>query len=193
MTAFITQPAPDFTAEAILHGEFGTLKLSDYRGKNVVLLFYPADFSFLCPTELLAFSDTREAFKARNAEIIGISVDSKFSHFAWTQVERREGGIKDIEFPLVSDLNKDIARAYGVLLPSGVALRGLFILNKEGLLKHATLNHNDLGRNVEEVLRLLDAIDFSEANGELCPANWKKGEKAMVASAAGLKEWAASK
>ncbi len=193
MTAFVTQPAPDFKAAALVNGEFKEISLSDYRGKKVVLFFYPLDFTFVCPTEILAFSDAIQEFKARNTEVIGVSVDSKFSHFAWSQMDRKEGGIKGITFPLVADLNKTIAADYGVLLPAGIALRGLFIINKDGVLKHITVNHNDLGRNVEEVLRLLDAVDFSEEYGEVCPANWKKGEKAMKANTAGLKEWTASK
>ena len=193
MAAFVTQPAPDFKADALVNGEFKQVSLSDYKGKKVVLFFYPLDFTFVCPTEILAFSDAIEEFKKRNTEVIGVSVDSKFSHFAWTQMDRKEGGIKGIQFPLVADLNKTIAQDYGVLLPAGIALRGLFIINKDGVLKHITVNHNDLGRNVDEVLRLLDAVDFSEEHGEVCPANWKKGEKAMKPNAASLKEYVASK
>jgi peroxiredoxin (alkyl hydroperoxide reductase subunit C) len=183
MAAFVTQPAPDFKADALVNGEFKQISLSDYKGRKVVLFFYPLDFTFVCPTEILAFSDAIKEFEARNTQVIGVSVDSKFSHFAWTQMDRKEGGIKGITFPA----------DYGVLLPSGIALRGLFIVNKDGVLKHITVNHNDLGRNVDEVLRVLDAVDFSEEHGEVCPANWKKGEKAMKATAAGLKAWAASK
>src|SRR5262249_16597535 len=152
------------------------ISLSDFSGKKVVLFFYPLDFTFVCPTEILAFTDRLEEFKKRNTEVIGVSVDSKFTHRAWAQVDRKESGIKGLNYPLVSDLNKNIAADYGVLLPDdGVALRGLFIINKDGVLKHATINHLDLGRNVDEVLRLLDAVDFSEEHGEVCPANWKKG------------------
>ena len=193
MAAFVTQPAPDFKAKALVHGEFKEVSLSDYKGKKVVLFFYPLDFTFVCPTEILAFSDAIKEFEARNTQVIGVSVDSKFSHFAWTQMDRKEGGIKGITFPLVADLNKTIAADYNVLLPMGIALRGLFVINKDGVLKHITVNHNDLGRNVEEVLRLVDAVDFSEEHGEVCPANWHKGEKAMKASAAGLKDYVASK
>jgi peroxiredoxin (alkyl hydroperoxide reductase subunit C) len=193
MAAFVTQPAPDFKADALVNGEFKQISLSDYKGKKVVLFFYPLDFTFVCPTEILAFSDAIEEFKKRNTEVIGVSVDSKFSHFAWTQMDRKEGGIKGIQFPLVADLNKTIAQDYNVLLPIGIALRGLFIINKDGILKHITVNHNDLGRNVDEVLRLVDAVDFSEEHGEVCPANWKKGEKAMKPNAASLKDYVASK
>jgi len=194
MAAFVTQPAPDFKATALVNGQFvETFTLSQFAGKTVVLFFYPLDFTFVCPTEILAFSDAIEEFKARNTQVIGVSVDSHFSHFAWANLDRKEGGIKGVSFPLVSDLNKTIAADYGVLLAGGVALRGLFIVNEKGILKHITVNDNSLGRNVEEVLRVLDAVDFSEKHGEVCPANWKKGEKAMKATSDGLKAYVASR
>jgi len=190
LTAFVSQKAPDFTADAYASGEFKKLSLSDYKGKKIVLFFYPLDFTFVCPTEILAFTDRIEDFRKRNTEVIGVSVDSHFTHHAWAQVDRKDGGIKGINYPLVSDLSKNISRSFGVLLEEpGIALRGLFIINKDGILKHTTINHLDLGRNVDEVLRLLDAIDYTEQHGEVCPANWKKGEKAMKPTAAGLKEY----
>jgi len=190
LTAFVSEKAPDFTADALVNGEFKKVSLSDYKGKKVVLFFYPLDFTFVCPTEILAFTDHLEEFKKRNTEVVGVSVDSQFTHMAWAQVDRKEGGIKGVNYPLVSDLSKNIARSYGVLLEGpGIALRGLFIVNKDGVLKHSTINHLDLGRNIDEVLRLLDAVDFSEEHGEVCPANWKKGEKAMKPTAAGLKDY----
>jgi peroxiredoxin (alkyl hydroperoxide reductase subunit C) len=190
LTAFVSQKAPDFTADAFVNGEFKKVSLADYKGKKVVLFFYPLDFTFVCPTEILAFVDRIDDFRKRNTEVIGASVDSQFTHNAWAQVDRKDGGIKGVNYPLVSDLSKNIARSYGVLLEdAGIALRGLFIINKDGILKHSTINHLDLGRNVDEVLRVLDAIDFSEEHGEVCPANWKKGEKAMKPTAAGLKEY----
>ena len=190
MTAFVSEKAPDFTADAFVNGEFKKVSLSDYKGKKVVLFFYPLDFTFVCPTEILAFTDHLEEFKKRNTEVIGVSVDSQFTHHAWAQVDRKEGGIKGVNYALVSDLSKNIARTYGVLLEGpGIALRGLFIINKDGVLKHSTINHLDLGRSIDEVLRLLDAVDFSEEHGEVCPANWKKGEKAMKPTAAGLKDY----
>jgi peroxiredoxin (alkyl hydroperoxide reductase subunit C) len=190
LTAFVSEKAPDFTGDAFVNGEFKKVSLSDYKGKKVVLFFYPLDFTFVCPTEILAFTDHLEEFKKRNTEVIGVSVDSQFTHSAWAQVDRKEGGIKGVNYPLVSDLSKNIARSYGVLLEGpGIALRGLFIVNKDGVLKHSTINHLDLGRNIDEVLRLLDAVDFSEEHGEVCPANWKKGEKAMKPTAAGLKDY----
>ena len=194
MAAFVTLPAPDFKATALVNGQFvNDFTLSQFEGKKVVLFFYPLDFTFVCPTEILAFSDAIEEFKARNAQVIGVSVDSHFSHFAWANQDRKEGGIKGVSFPLVSDLNKTIAADYGVLLGAGIALRGLFIINEKGILKHITVNDNSLGRNVEEVLRVLDAVDFSEKHGEVCPANWHKGEKAMKASSEGLKAYVATR
>jgi peroxiredoxin (alkyl hydroperoxide reductase subunit C) len=194
MAAFVTQPAPDFKATALVNGQFAEgFTLSQFQGKKVVLFFYPLDFTFVCPTEIIAFSDAIKEFEARNTQVIGVSVDSHFSHAAWANTERKEGGIKGITYPLVSDLNKTIAADYGVLLGAGLALRGLFIINEKGILKHITVNDNSLGRNVEEVLRVLDAVDFTEKNGEVCPANWHKGEKAMKATSAGLKDYVASK
>jgi alkyl hydroperoxide reductase subunit AhpC len=193
MTAFVSAQAPDFTADAYVNGEFKQITLSQFKGRKVVLFFYPLDFTFVCPTEILAFVDSIDEFKKRNTEVIGVSVDSKFTHRAWAETAREEGGIKGLNYALVSDLNKDIAREYGVLLPEGVALRGLFIINKDGVLKHSTINHLDLGRSIDEVLRLLDAVDYTEEHGEVCPANWKKGAKAMKPTAESLKEYSKKK
>ena len=189
MSAFVSAPAPDFSGDAYVNGEFKKISLADYRGRKLVLFFYPLDFTFVCPTEIVAFTDKMEEFRKRNTEVVGVSVDSKFTHKAWAETERKDGGIKGVNYPLLSDINKSIAADYGVLLPDGVALRGLFIINNEGILKHATINHLDLGRNVDEVVRLLDAIDFSEQYGEVCPANWKKGEKAIKPNAESLKQY----
>jgi peroxiredoxin (alkyl hydroperoxide reductase subunit C) len=173
-----------------VNGEFRQVSLADFKGKKVVLFFYPLDFTFVCPTEILAFADRIDDFKKRQTEVVGVSVDSQFTHRAWAQVDRKEGGIKGVTFPLLADLSKKIAGDYGVLMQdAGIALRGLFIINKDGILKHATINHLDLGRNIDEVLRCLDAIDFSEENGEVCPANWKKGDKAMKPTAESLKQY----
>ncbi len=190
MAAFVTQPAPDFKADALVNGQFvENFSLSQFKGKKVVLFFYPLDFTFVCPTEILAFSDAKAEFDARNTVVVGVSVDSKFSHWAWTQMERKDGGIKGITYPLVSDLNKTIAQDYGVLLSAGVALRGLFIIDadEKQSIRHITINDLPLGRNVEEALRLIDAIDFSNEHGEVCPANWKKGDKAFKPTFDGLK------
>ncbi len=180
MTAQVTKPAPDFNADAVIDGEFKQIKLSDYRGQYVVLFFYPLDFTFVCPTELVAFSDEMGEFKKRGAEVIGVSVDSKYSHLAWTQAPRSAGGLGRIAYPIVSDLSKSIARSYGVLLEdAGVALRGLFLIDKQGILRHALINDLPLGRSTTEALRTLDALQHFEQNGEVCPANWAPGQQAM--------------
>ena len=194
MAAFVSQTAPDFKAQAYVNGEFKEVSLGQYKGKKVVLFFYPLDFTFVCPTEILAFADSLDEFKKRNTEVIGVSVDSEHTHRAWANTPREEGGIKGVNYPLLSDLTKQIARDYGVLMEGdGIALRGLFIINKDGVLKHSTINHLDLGRNIDEVLRLLDAVDYTEQHGEVCPANWKKGGKAMKPTAAGLKDFVKAK
>ena len=190
MTAFVTKPAPEFTADAVVDGEFKSIRLSDYRGKYVVLFFYPLNFTFVCPTEIVAFSDQLQDFKKRGAEVIGVSVDSKFSHLAWTQTPRKTGGLGAIHYPIVSDLNKSIAREYGVLLEdAGVALRGLFLIDKEGILRHSLINDLPLGRSVDEALRVLDALQHFEEHGEVCPANWKPGGDSMIPDPVGSKKY----
>lgn len=191
-TAIVQNEAPDFNAQAVMKdGSVKDLKLSDYRGKYVVLFFYPLDFTFVCPTEIIALSDRAEEFEVRNAQIIGVSVDSHFSHIAWRNTQRKKGGIGEVSYPLVSDLDKSISRKYGVLVEKpGIALRGLFIINREGKLRHITINDLPLGRNVDEVLRVLDAIQFNEKYGEVCPVNWQKGEEGMKPNQAGLEEYA---
>ena len=186
--------APDFTATAVVDQEFKEISLSQYRGKYVVLFFYPLDFTFVCPTEITAFSDRYDAFKALNTEVLGVSVDSQFSHLAWIQTERKQGGLGDIAYPLVADLKKDIASAYNVLDEAeGVALRGLFIINPEGVVQHATVNNLPVGRNVEETLRVLQALQHVEANpDEVCPANWTPGERTMNPDPVGSKDFFAA-
>jgi peroxiredoxin (alkyl hydroperoxide reductase subunit C) len=193
MAASVNQPAPDFTADAYVNGDLGKVSLSQYKGKKVVLFFYPLDFTFVCPTEILAFADNIDEFKKRDTVVIGASVDSHFTHRAWAKTPVKDGGIEGVNYPLVADLGKTIARDYGVLMNDAVALRGLFIIDKNGVLQHVTINALNLGRNVDEVLRLLDAIDYSEQHGEVCPANWKKGDKAMKPTDTGLKEYMRSK
>ncbi len=173
----VGQEAPEFMATAVFDQEFKTVKLSDYRGQYVVLFFYPLDFTFVCPTEIIAFSDRHGDFKSLNTEILGVSVDSEFSHLAWIQTERKAGGIGDIDYPLVSDIKKEISTAYNVLDPeAGVALRGLFIIDKEGIIQHATINNLSFGRSVEETLRTLKAIQHVQNNpDEVCPAGWQAG------------------
>jgi peroxiredoxin (alkyl hydroperoxide reductase subunit C) len=176
VSAQVKQPAPEFSAKAVCNGQFKDVKLSDYRGKYVVLFFYPLDFTFVCPTEIIAFSDKADEFAKRNAEVFGVSVDSHYTHLAWTRTPRKEGGLGDIKIPLLADLNRSISRAYGVLLEdAGIALRGLFIIDKKGVLRHALVNDLEIGRSVEECLRTLDALQYFEQHGEVCPANWKPG------------------
>jgi peroxiredoxin 2/4 len=178
----VGQEAPDFAADAVIGQEFQQIKLSDYRGKYVVLFFYPLDFTFVCPTEIIAFSDRAAEFAKLNTEILGVSVDSQFSHLAWIQTDRKSGGIGDIAYPLVSDLKKEIATAYNVLDPhAGIALRGLFIIDKEGIIQHATINNLGFGRSVDETLRSLKAIQYIQTHpDEVCPAGWQEGDKTMV-------------
>ncbi|XP_078440796.1 2-Cys peroxiredoxin BAS1, chloroplastic-like [Wolffia australiana] len=174
--------APDFEAEAVFDQEFINVKLSDYIGKKyVILFFYPLDFTFVCPTEITAFSDRYAEFEKLNTEILGVSIDSVFSHLAWVQTDRKSGGLGDLNYPLVSDVTKSISDAYGVLIPSqGVALRGLFIIDKEGVIQHSTINNLAIGRSVDETLRTLQALQYVQENpDEVCPAGWKPGDKSM--------------
>ncbi|MGB3294196.1 MAG: peroxiredoxin [Phormidesmis sp.] len=190
----VGQSAPDFTATAVVDQEFKTIKLSDYRGQYVVLFFYPLDFTFVCPTEITAFSDGYEDFSDINAEILGVSVDSEFSHLAWIQSDRKMGGVGDLEYPLVSDIKKEISAAYNVLDPDvGVALRGLFIIDKEGIIQHSTVNNLAFGRSVEETLRVLQAIQYVQSHpDEVCPAGWQPGDATMNPDPAKSKEFFAT-
>jgi peroxiredoxin (alkyl hydroperoxide reductase subunit C) len=191
MYTLIQKPAPDFTTDAIMHnGDFQEITLSAFRDKSyVALFFYPLDFTFVCPSEIIAFSKRTKAFSARNTQILGISVDSKFSHYAWRNTPIEKGGIGAIEFPLLSDITKEISRDYGVLVNDAVALRGTFIIDKSGIVRHATINDLPIGRNVDETLRVIDALQHTEQHGEVCPAGWKKGEKAMLAHAHGVADY----
>jgi peroxiredoxin 2/4 len=178
----VGQAAPDFTATAVFDQEFQEIKLSSYKGsKYVVLFFYPLDFTFVCPTEIIAFSDRYAEFQALNTEVLGVSVDSQYAHLAWIQTDRKLGGLGDLQYPLVADLKKEISAAYNVLDPdAGVALRGLFIIDKDGVIQHATINNLAFGRNVDETLRTLQAIQHVQSHpDEVCPANWQPGEKTM--------------
>jgi peroxiredoxin (alkyl hydroperoxide reductase subunit C) len=181
MSRLVGLPAPDFTATAVVDQEFKEITLSSYRGKYVVLFFYPLDFTFVCPTEITAFSDRYADFTSRNTEVLGVSVDSQFSHLAWVQTDRKSGGLGDIAYPLVADLKKEIARAYEVLdEDAGVALRGLFIIDPDGVIMHSTINNLPVGRSVDETLRVLQAFQYVQSHpDEVCPANWQPGEKTM--------------
>ncbi len=191
----VGQPAPDFSATAVYDMEFKTVRLSDYRGKKyVVLFFYPLDFTFVCPTEITAFSDRYDEFAKLDTEILGVSVDSEYSHLAWIQTERKAGGVGELRYPLISDLKKEISAAYNVLDPAaGVALRGLFIIDKEGIIQHATINNLAFGRSVDETLRTLQAIQYVQAHpDEVCPANWQPGQRTMKPDPVKSKEFFAA-
>lgn len=163
------------------------------QGKYVVLFFYPLDFTFVCPTEITAFSDRYEEFAKLNCEVLAVSVDSQFSHLAWLQTERSDGGLGDLKYPLVSDLKREISTAYSVLTEEGVALRGLFIIDREGIVQHSTINNLAFGRNVDEVLRTLQALQYVQDNpDEVCPAGWKPGQKTMKPDPEGSKEYFAA-
>lgn len=182
MTSLVQQPAPAFEAQAVMpDGSFKKVSLADYRGKCVLLFFYPLDFTFVCPTEIIAFSDSIAEFKKRNVEVLGVSVDSHYTHLAWREKPRAQGGIGPIEYPLIADLDKAIAQAYGVLLPAGIALRGLYIIDRQGVVRHQLVNDLPLGRSVDEALRVIDALQFHEEHGEVCPANWHAGQPTMKA------------
>ena len=189
----VGQQAPDFTATAVVDQEFKEVTLSQYRGKYVVLFFYPLDFTFVCPTEITAFSDRYADFSSKNTEVLGVSVDSQFSHLAWIQTARNQGGLGDINYPLVSDLKKEISSAYDVLTEDGVALRGLFIIDKEGVVQHSTINNLAFGRSVDETLRTLQALQHVQENpDEVCPAGWKPGDNTMKPDPEGSKEYFAA-
>ena len=192
LTTLVTQAAPDFKAEAVLpDNTFGEITLSSYRGKYVILFFYPLDFTFVCPSEILAFNKRHGDFKAKNCEVIGVSVDSKYTHLAWKNTPVDQGGIGNIQYPLVQDLNKSIARSYGILFNDSVALRGLFLIDPSGKIRHAIINDLPFGRNVSEALRMVDAVQFFEAHGEVCPANWQEGEEAMKPTPEGVADYLA--
>lgn len=189
--SLVNKKAPDFTANAVVNGKIqDDFKLSKYLGRYVVLFFYPLDFTFVCPTELHAFEDEMEEFRSRGVDVIAVSTDSCYSHIAWLNTPKVKGGIEGVTYPIVSDFNKIISRDYEVLLEEdGIALRGLFLIDKEGVVQHQVINNLPLGRNVDEVIRMIDALQFSEKYGEVCPANWNKGEKAMTADEKGLEEF----
>ena len=180
MAVLVTKQAPDFTAEAVLNdGSFAKLSLSQFKGKYVLLFFYPLDFTFVCPTEIIAFSERAKEFNDLGVEVIGVSVDSHFSHLAWRNIPRDQGGIGPIQYSLVADLDKQISRNYDVLVGDAVALRGLFLIDKDGIVRHQVVNDLPLGRSVDEALRMVQALQFFEKNGEVCPADWKEGKRTI--------------
>ena len=192
MCLLVTKEAPDFTAKAVMpNNSIADLKLSSYRGKYVLLFFYPLDFTFVCPTEIIAFDKALDKFKAKGVEVIGCSIDSHFTHLAWKNTPRNQGGIGNVQYPLVADLDKSISRNYQVLLDAGIALRGLFLIDKSGIVRHAVINDLPLGRSVDEALRVVEALQYVEQHGEVCPANWKPGEEAMKPDQQGVSKYLA--
>ncbi len=193
MSVLVGKQAPEFNVDAVINGnQFqSNFTLSQFKDqKYVVLFFYPLDFTFVCPTELHAFQEKLSEFEKRNTQVIGASVDSKFSHLAWLNTPATEGGIQGVTYPIISDLNKTVSEAYDVLVEgAGIAYRGLFLIDKKGVVRHQVINDLPLGRNIDEALRLVDALQFTEINGEVCPANWNPGKTAMEATQAGLKEF----
>ncbi|MDT8339236.1 MAG: peroxiredoxin [Sulfurimonas sp.] len=190
----VTNPAPDFTATTVLAD--GSIvedfKLSENFGqKGTVLFFYPLDFTFVCPSEIIAFSHRIEDFKSRGVNVIGVSVDSQFSHFAWRETPVNKGGIGRVKFPLVADLTKQISKDYDVLFGEAVALRGSFLIDSKGIIRHAVINDLPLGRNIDEMIRMVDTMQFTDEYGEVCPAGWQKGDEGMKASTEGVAEYLA--
>ncbi|MDX8431006.1 MAG: peroxiredoxin [Candidatus Algichlamydia australiensis] len=188
MSNLIGKKAPVFAAKAVENGQIvDDFSLEDLKGHYVLFFFYPLDFTFVCPTELHAFQEKLAEFEKRDCRVVGCSIDSWFSHFAWVNTPKEKGGIQGVTYPIVSDINKEIARDYGVLKENeGIAYRGLFLLDKRGRIRHQLINDLPLGRSVDEALRMVDALAFFEKNGEVCPANWKEGEKAMAPTNEGL-------
>jgi len=190
MSHLIGQKAPYFSAVAVMENDEikENFTLSEYLdGDYGLIFFYPLDFTFVCPSEIIAFSNRMDKFAELGTKVIGVSVDSQFSHYAWRNTDPKKGGLGQIKFPLVADLTKQIATDYGVLIEdAGVALRGTFLIDKEGNIRHYVINDLPLGRNVDESIRMIEALQFHEAHGEVCPAGWNKGDEGMTATADGV-------
>jgi peroxiredoxin (alkyl hydroperoxide reductase subunit C) len=193
MAVLVAKQAPDFTATAVLPGnEIKEITLSEYtKGKYVALFFYPLDFTFVCPSELIAFDHRLEEFKKRNVEVLSVSIDSAFTHLAWKNTPVDKGGIGQVKYTMVADVKHEIAKAYDVESAGGVAFRGTFLIDKAGIVQHQIINNLPLGRDVDELLRVIDALQFTEEHGEVCPAGWKKGSKGMNASPEGVAQYLA--
>jgi len=191
MSVLVGKKAPSFRAKTVVDQKIVEgFSLEQFQGKYVIFFFYPLDFTFVCPTELHAFQEKLSDFEARNCQVIGCSVDSPYSHLAWIKTPREKGGIEGITYPLISDINKTISDAYGVLAPGeGIAYRGLFLIDQKGIVRHQVVNDLPLGRSVEEAVRMLDALIFVEKNGEVCPANWREGKSAMKPNQEGLEKY----
>jgi len=188
MSVLVGKKAPDFTAAAVLgNNEMQDITLSEFaRGKHIVLFFYPMDFTFVCPSELIAFDHRLEEFKKRNVEVIAVSIDSQFSHLAWKNTPVEKGGIGNVLYAMVADIKHEITQAYGIEAESGVAFRASFLIDRAGIVQHQVVNNLPLGRNVDEMIRMVDALQFTEENGEVCPAGWMKGKAGMKASGEGV-------
>jgi len=195
MAVLVGKEAPDFTEDAAVGQKVEKITLSSFRDKKyVVLFFYPLDFTFVCPTELHAFQDALKEFESRNATVIGCSVDSAHSHMAWLRTSKNEGGIQGITYPIIADLNKRVSRGFDVLdEAAGITYRASFVIDRKGVVQAQVVHHRPIGRNVDEVLRLLDALQYSEEHGEVCPANWHKGEKAMKGTLESVSSYLKSK
>jgi len=193
MAVLVCKPAPDFTATAVMgNNEIKEITFSSLtKGKYAVLFFYPLDFTFVCPSELIAFDHRLAEFAARNVEVIGVSIDSEFTHLAWKNTPVANGGIGQVKYTLVADIKHAIAKAYDVELDGGVALRGSFLIDRDGIVRHQVVNDLPLGRNIDEMLRLIDALQFTEVHGEVCPAGWKKGDAGMNATTEGVAKYLA--
>lgn len=191
MAVLVGKPAPEFKTKAVIGEKIvNDLSLEQYRGKYIVLFFYPLDFTFVCPTELHAFQEQLPEFERRHTQVIGCSVDSCYSHHAWLNMPKREGGIQGVNYPILSDLNKTIAKDYDVLHPiEGIAYRGLFLIDRQGIVRHQVVNDLPLGRSVDETLRILDALIYFEKHGEVCPANWQQGKKSFKPTHEGLAQY----
>jgi peroxiredoxin (alkyl hydroperoxide reductase subunit C) len=191
MSVLVAKEAPDFTAPAVMpNGRIEEkFTLSSLRGKYVVLFFWPLDFTFVCPTEIIAHDHRISQFKQRLVEVVGISIDSQFAHFAWRNTPVKEGGIGPVRFPIVADIQHEITRAYGIEHPDGVALRASFLIDRQGIVQHQVVNNLPLGRNVDEMLRMVDALQYSEEHGEVCPAGWMKGDQGMQPTAEGVAQF----
>jgi peroxiredoxin (alkyl hydroperoxide reductase subunit C) len=183
MSVLVGRQAPNFKADAYVNGDFREIQLSEYKSKKyVVLFFYPLDFTFVCPTELHAFQEKMEDFKKRDVEVIGCSIDSKHTHFAWANTPKAQGGIQGVTYPILADIHRTIARDYDVLSDGGMAFRATFLIDKSGIVRHQVINDLPLGRNVDEAMRMVDALQHNEKHGEVCPANWSAGKDAMKAT-----------
>jgi peroxiredoxin (alkyl hydroperoxide reductase subunit C) len=195
MSVLVGKAAPDFTAPAVLANnriEEAFNLHTHIKDKYAVLFFWPLDFTFVCPSEIIAFSNRVEEFRARNVEVIGISVDSQYTHYAWRNTPVEKGGVGPVRFPMIADLTKSIARDYDVLTGDAVALRGTFLIGRDGIVRHQVVNDLPLGRNVDETIRMVDALQFYEQHGEVCPAGWKKGDSGMKATADGVATYLAT-